>query len=409
MERYNNSFGYMASQILVVDDSQIILTSFTRVLEEAGYVVDTAPNGRYALQKLGSWEPQLCLVDLIMPEMDGYQTIRNIRERFPGMKIIAISSQPESLARQEMIRLGADDYMQKPIVKDVLIKAIETQILEREILIKSQADIPDEIVTHAKNQPYDVHIKKCYICGYDQVRVFVPKAEAIIEDWNAGFYPEYDPAPGFQQWDFLRNLVSICPSCLFASSDPNDFSKKVIHSVFPYQQDAKKVLGQGIAARKRMVEKEHNEMVHNFDKASRTHDETIITLQIAEKCANGLAQGNKKGVYAQIGLVRLYIGVLDRKRLQEMAALALKNFKDQLKDPNNSRAMIARCYYFIIILHMVLSESLKANEEKTNLEKYYASLPEDHIVTAEERQWNQRLFNIWRDGIDPSMPREIEN
>ncbi len=398
----------MTSQILVVDDSQIILTSYKRILEEAGYEVDTAPNGRYALQKLGSWEPALALVDLVMPEMDGYQTIRNIRESFPGMKIIAISSQPEALARPEMIRLGADDYLQKPIVKDNLIQAIEKQLTARANLIKAQADIPDEVVTHAKSQPFEVHIKKCYICGYDQVRVFIPKATAYTEDWDAGFFPTFDPTDGYQKWDFLRTIVSVCPSCLFSSTDANDFSKKVTHTIFPYDVDAKKVLGQGIAARKRMVERDHSEMVHNFDKASRSHDETIQVLEIAEKCANGLAQGNKSGVYAQIAMCRLYIGVLNRKRLQEMAGLALKNFKDQLKDPEISRELTAQCYYFIIILYMVLGESLKANEEKTNLEKYYQNLPEDFQASIEERNWNQRLFNIWRDGIDNSMPREIE-
>lgn len=106
----------MAPRILVVDDDQIIIQITARVLTAAGYEVFKAASGAEALQRIDEIRPDLIVLDVMMPEMDGYEVCRRLRQtaataRLPIMMLTAQESVEEKVRGFEA---GADDYMTKP-------------------------------------------------------------------------------------------------------------------------------------------------------------------------------------------------------------------------------------------------------------------------------------------------------
>lgn len=114
-------------KILVVDDDDQTRRLFRMVLEKAGYEVSEAANGRYALNHLDSEMVDLIVADIIMPDMEGLETIQHITKRFPTIKIIAISGGgkigPDDYLKMARA-LGAHRALQKPIDPDDLQEAV---------------------------------------------------------------------------------------------------------------------------------------------------------------------------------------------------------------------------------------------------------------------------------------------
>ena len=79
------------ARILIIDDNYMLRESLTRLLAEAGYEVNTAENGRLALQLFQSLFFDLVITDIVMPEMDGLEFIQEMKQHYPQAKIIAIS------------------------------------------------------------------------------------------------------------------------------------------------------------------------------------------------------------------------------------------------------------------------------------------------------------------------------
>ena len=104
------------TRILVVDDSPINLKLVSAALAPAGYEIVTAPNGREALQRVEGIEPDMVILDVMMPELNGYEVCRRLRQRanlgqLPIMMLTANDSLEE---RINGLEAGADDYMSKP-------------------------------------------------------------------------------------------------------------------------------------------------------------------------------------------------------------------------------------------------------------------------------------------------------
>jgi DNA-binding response OmpR family regulator len=114
----------MAQKILVVDDESEIVRVVRSYLEKAGYQVAIAGNGHDALFVARDLKPDLVVLDLQMPEMDGLEFTRRVRATQPEVAIIMLTARVEEVDRILGLELGADDYMTKPFSPRELVARV---------------------------------------------------------------------------------------------------------------------------------------------------------------------------------------------------------------------------------------------------------------------------------------------
>lgn len=117
--------------ILVVDDDNVSVEMCKHLLETAGYCVNTAGNGKAAVHLAKEINPDLILLDIIMPEMDGYETCRQIKGGHAALKdapIIFMSSLTEPFDKVKAFSTGGVDFISKPIEAQELLARVQTQI-----------------------------------------------------------------------------------------------------------------------------------------------------------------------------------------------------------------------------------------------------------------------------------------
>jgi two-component system alkaline phosphatase synthesis response regulator PhoP len=114
-------------RILVVDDEVYIVHILEFSLSMEGYEVLTAFDGEEAIQRIESESPDLVVLDIMMPKLDGYEVCRRVRddERFNGLPVILLSAKGRSADVDKGLRVGADAYMTKPFRPRVLLDKIE--------------------------------------------------------------------------------------------------------------------------------------------------------------------------------------------------------------------------------------------------------------------------------------------
>ena len=117
------------ARILVIDDDDLIRLFVKQIVESAGHEVAEAENGAYGIRLLKARPFDAIITDIFMPDMDGLETIRELRKDHPTLKIIAMSSggQIGSSDYLEMARrFGADKVIAKPFVADQLLDCLNT-------------------------------------------------------------------------------------------------------------------------------------------------------------------------------------------------------------------------------------------------------------------------------------------
>ena len=115
----------MAKTILVVDDDALMRRSLAATLGQAGYTVETAASGENALQCVRRKAPDLVLLDVGLPGMDGMETLRVLRRDLPGLLVIFVTGRRRELDEIVGLELGADDYITKPFDMDVLLAHVK--------------------------------------------------------------------------------------------------------------------------------------------------------------------------------------------------------------------------------------------------------------------------------------------
>jgi hypothetical protein len=127
LDRLHRSDEALVGQnVLVVDDDARNIFALSSALERRGMVVLTAGTGQEAIQLLDRNEVALVLMDIMMPDMDGYQTIQAIRRR-PGMErlpIIALTAKAMKGDREKCLEAGASDYLAKPVNTEQLLSTL---------------------------------------------------------------------------------------------------------------------------------------------------------------------------------------------------------------------------------------------------------------------------------------------
>jgi two-component system nitrogen regulation response regulator NtrX len=135
----------MSAEILIVDDEEGILKTLAGILSDEGYQVITRANGQEAIQVVQTDPPQLVLLDIWMPDIDGIETLQKIKEAVPHLIVVMMSGHGSIETAVKAIKLGAYDYIEKPLSLEkvtLLIKhALNEQHLAQEnALLRKQME-----------------------------------------------------------------------------------------------------------------------------------------------------------------------------------------------------------------------------------------------------------------------------
>jgi DNA-binding NarL/FixJ family response regulator len=127
-------------QLLLIDDDPNLILLVKDYLEFRGYAVNTAGNGREALDMLDASSPDMIICDVMMPEMDGYAFVKQVRENpdTEWIPILFLSAKGQSQDRVKGLNTGADVYMVKPFEPEELVAQVESSLKQASRLTKQQ-------------------------------------------------------------------------------------------------------------------------------------------------------------------------------------------------------------------------------------------------------------------------------
>lgn len=134
----------MSQTVLVVDDEENIVNIIAFNLKKEGYEVLTASDGEEAVEIACSKQPNLILLDIMMPKMDGYEACKKIREKY-NMPIIMLTARAEEIDKVLGLEMGADDYVTKPFGTRELIARVKAN-LRRSIVKENGVNSSDNVL-----------------------------------------------------------------------------------------------------------------------------------------------------------------------------------------------------------------------------------------------------------------------
>lgn len=112
----------MKSKILIVEDDKNIKEMVTYALEKEGFLVDSAENGKIALEKIIEFNPDLLLLDLMLPDINGFEICKKVLEKYT-LPIIMLTAKDDIVDKVLGLEIGADDYITKPFhIKEVIAR-----------------------------------------------------------------------------------------------------------------------------------------------------------------------------------------------------------------------------------------------------------------------------------------------
>ena len=134
------------SRIALVDDDRNILTSVSMTLEAEGFEVETFNDGQSALDAFNKRLPDMAVLDIKMPRMDGMDLLQRLRQK-TSMPIIFLTSKDDEIDEVLGLRMGADDYVKKPFSQRLLVERIRALLRRQEVIAADETgDVEDSKV-----------------------------------------------------------------------------------------------------------------------------------------------------------------------------------------------------------------------------------------------------------------------
>jgi DNA-binding response OmpR family regulator len=163
-------------QILLVDDDASVISTLRTFLELSGFAVEVARNGEQALKKLERFTPDLIVLDVLMPQLDGRATLRRMRRRDNWIPVILLTQVSGTAERIMALEEGADDYLNKPFDPQELVVRIRavlrrTQMGEQSLQAAHKLASGDLVLDRISRRVYK---------GSEEI-LLTPKAFAILE------------------------------------------------------------------------------------------------------------------------------------------------------------------------------------------------------------------------------------
>ena len=171
----------MGETILVVEDEPSLQETLVYNLEKQGYKVEAVGNGRSALDSARRLRPDLIVLDIMLPELDGFEVCRILRKEMT-VPILMLTARDEEIDRVVGLEVGADDYLTKPFSMRELMARVKAQIRRTEMLREELA----KLRTPEANAPQDV-------LSLDNLRINLTRREVLLDDQVLALKPqEYD-------------------------------------------------------------------------------------------------------------------------------------------------------------------------------------------------------------------------
>ncbi|MGL4376162.1 MAG: response regulator, partial [Microcoleaceae cyanobacterium] len=202
--------------ILIVDDTPANLRLLTRILSGEGYEVRVASSGKQALRSVESKPPSLIILDIMMPEIDGYQVCQQLKAKPETCEIpvIFLSALDEVMNKVKAFEFGGVDYITKPFEPIEVVARVDNQFRLRELQLQLQEkNIELQLlltVTQAINEASDVDTalnvileEVCQTLGWDFGEAWIPNGEETILQSNAIWYREDDNLVDFYHHQHL--------------------------------------------------------------------------------------------------------------------------------------------------------------------------------------------------------------
>ncbi len=169
------------STILVVDDDRFVLKMFHSILQSKGYIPLTASNGLEGYRAAKNFKPDLILLDIMMPRMDGFQTLEKIRhdEEIKDVPIIIVTAKADTNTFLKALKLGANDFIAKPFSRGDLLRKIRTalrhgQQSREEKLFPMEASTPLTLETFVDNTTF-LQFQQNFVKKFDELFVKIVK------------------------------------------------------------------------------------------------------------------------------------------------------------------------------------------------------------------------------------------
>ncbi len=155
-------------RIMIVDDDEIHRELLTDYLELAGYTTFEAGNGAEALDRIGLIAPDLVLLDVQMPELDGFETLRRLRQRreYSDLPVVFLTSHSSEHLTIRGLELGAEDYLNKPISNSMLLARVRSVLRRAQRYRRIEAALEgrlDDIGLHVLLQTFELSKQHVHI------------------------------------------------------------------------------------------------------------------------------------------------------------------------------------------------------------------------------------------------------
>lgn len=167
------------SNIALVDDDRNILLSLSMYLEAEGFLVDTYSNGRLALDAFSKQMPDLAVLDLKMPQMDGMELLQRLRQK-SALPVILLSSKSDEVDEILGLRMGADGYLTKPFSQRVLLERIHALLRRQEARKLVSEKSESEIETSRMVRGHLAIDPQCYAAEWKGEQVALTAGELLL-------------------------------------------------------------------------------------------------------------------------------------------------------------------------------------------------------------------------------------
>lgn len=210
-------------KILIAEDDPNIRQGLHDLLSQEGYDVIMAENGQVALDQFVREKPQFVLLDIMMPELDGYSVCREIRQRDADVPVVFLSAKSEEIDRVIGLELGADDYISKPFgVREVIarIRAITRRFLKTQPSQQQDAHFmlgdltvcPQELRARRGDQVFELSLREVSILRvlHESRGQVVTREHLFNRCWGYDYLPNSRTLD--QHISRLRKHIEIDPS-----------------------------------------------------------------------------------------------------------------------------------------------------------------------------------------------------